>query len=108
MRRAHSFPTWPIAAGGLLLGFAVAELTGVRAIGGVVLFVAALACGLRWRLLLGLPRAVGLVLVFLAGFALSHPLGNAIGAWPAVLVVSALVGLAAWWAADRAPVLART
>ncbi|HMJ03024.1 MAG TPA: hypothetical protein VK506_08775 [Conexibacter sp.] len=94
-------PTSPLAAGGLLLGFAVAELTGVRAIGGVVLFAAALACGLRWRLLLGLPRALALVAVFLVGFALSHPLGDAIGAWPAVFVVSAVVGAIAWRVADR-------
>lgn len=96
-------PTWPIAAGALLLGFVVAELTGTRAVGGVVLFLGALACGLRWRLLLGLPRALGLVAVFLAGFALSHPLGDAIGSWPAVFVVSAVVGGVTWWVADRAP-----
>jgi len=97
-------PTWPIATGALLLGFAVAELTGVRAIGGVVLFLGALACGLRWRLLLGLPRAVALVAAFLACFALSHPLGDAIGAWPAVFVVAAAIGGLSWWVADRAPV----
>jgi hypothetical protein len=106
VRPLDPIPTWPIAAGALLLGFAVAEITGVRAIGGVVLFAGALACGLRWRLLLGLPRALGLVAVFLAGFALSHPLGDAIGAWPAVLAISAAVGGVAWWAADRAPTAA--
>lgn len=94
-------PTWPIAAGALLLGFAVADVTGTRALGGIVLFLGALACGLRWRLLLGLPRALALVAVFLAGFALSHPLGGVIGSWPAVLVVSAAVGAIAWQVADR-------
>jgi hypothetical protein len=94
-------PTWPLAAGTLLLGFAVAEITGVRAAGGVVLFLGALACGLRWRLLLGLPRALALVTAFLAGFALAHPLGHAIGSWPAVLLVAALVGAATWRVADR-------
>ena len=94
-------PTWPIAAGALVLGFGIAELTGVRAIGGVVLFLGGLAGGLRWRLLLGLPRALALVAAFLAGFALAHPLGDAIGAWPAVLLVAAAVGALAWWAADR-------
>lgn len=93
-------PTWPIAAGALLLGFGVAELTGTRALGGIVLFVGALLCALRWRLLLGLPRALALVVVFLAGFALSHPLSSAIGAWPAVLLVSAVVGLVVWHTAD--------
>lgn len=99
-------PTWPLAAGALLLSFAVAEVTGVRAIGGVVLFLGGLACGLRWRLLLGLPRALALVGVFLAGFVLAHPLGHAIGAWPAVLLVASVVGLVAWRVADarRAPV----
>jgi len=99
-------PTWPIAAGTLLFGFAVAEITGVRAIGGIVLFVGGLACGLRWRLLLGLPRALTLVGVFLAGFVLAHPLGHAIGSWPAVVLVAAAVGGIVWRVADspRAPV----
>lgn len=96
----RSLPTWPIAAGALLLGFAVADVTGVRALGGVVLFLGALACGLRWRLLLGLPRALALVGVFLAGFVIAHPLGHAIGAWPAVILVAAVVGAISWRAAD--------
>jgi hypothetical protein len=99
--RSRPLPTWPLAAGALLVGFAVAEITGVRAVGGVVLFLGGLACGLRWRLLVGLPRAVALVLVFLAGFALAHPLGRAIGSWPAVVLVAVVVGAIAWWAADR-------
>jgi len=100
-------PTWPIAAGALLLGFAVADLTDVRALGGIVLFLGALACGLRWRVLLGLPRALALVAVFLASFALAHPLGDAIGAWPAVLLVAVAVGAVAWRAADVPRVAAR-
>jgi hypothetical protein len=104
----RELPTWPIAAGALLLGFAVAEITGVRAIGGVVLFLGGLACGLRWRLLLGLPRALALVGVFLVGFVLAHPLGHAIGSWPAVVLVAAVVGGIVWQVADRRPVGART
>lgn len=96
----RTLPTWPIAAGALLLGFAVADVTGVRALGGVVLFLGGLACGLRWRLLLGLPRALALVGVFLAGFVLAHPLGHAIGSWPAVLLVAAVVGAICWHVAD--------
>jgi hypothetical protein len=96
----RTIPTWPIAAGALLLGFAVADVTGVRALGGVVLLFGGLACGLRWRLLLGLPRALALVGVFLAGFVLAHPLGHAIGSWPAVLVVAAVVGAICWRVAD--------
>lgn len=101
-------PTWPIAAGALVLGFAVADLSGSRPLGGVVLFLGGLACGLRWRVLLGLGRAVALVAVFLAGFVLAHPLGHAIGAWPAVLLVALAVGAVAWRAADAPPRSARS
>jgi len=97
------FPTWPIAAGALILGFAVADVSGSRPLGGVVLFLGGLACGLRWRVLLGLGRAVALVVAFLAGFAIAHPLGHAIGAWPAVLLVAAAVGTLAWRVADTPP-----
>ncbi|MEA2139882.1 MAG: hypothetical protein QOG56_3032, partial [Solirubrobacteraceae bacterium] len=40
--------TWPVASGSLLLGFAVAQATGVRPLGGVVLALGAGWCGLRW------------------------------------------------------------
>jgi hypothetical protein len=101
LQSMRPLPTWPIAAGALLLGFGVAVATGVRPLGGLVLFLGALACGLRWRLLLGLPRAFALVAVLLAGFVIAHPLGHAIGAWPAVLLVAAVVGAIAWRVADR-------
>lgn len=97
----RSLPTWPVAAGGLLLGFGVAEVTGVRALGGLVLFAAALWCGLQWRRAHGLPRALALVAVFLAGFVAAHPLGHAIGSWPAVLLIAAVVGAVVWRAADE-------
>lgn len=95
-------PTWPVAAGSLLVGFAVADLSGVRPLGGIVLFLGALWCGLRWRREAGLAVAIALVAAFLAAFALSHPLGELIGSWPAVLVVSAFAGAIAWARVDRA------
>lgn len=94
-------PTWLVAAGSLLIGFAVADVTGVRPLGGIVLFLGALWCGLRWRREQGLAVAVALVAAFLAAFALSHPLGRAIGSWPAVLVVAAFVGTIVWGRVDR-------
>jgi hypothetical protein len=96
----RALPTWPVAAGSLLIGFGVALVTDVRALGGLVLFAAALWCGLRWRRAHGLPRACALVGVYLAGFVAAHPLGHAIGAWPAVVLVAALVGAVAWRAGD--------
>ncbi|MDQ8044409.1 MAG: hypothetical protein AAGC46_08025 [Solirubrobacteraceae bacterium] len=97
----RTIPTWPVAAGSLLLGFGVAELTGVRAIGGVVLFLGALWCGLRWKELRGLAVAISLVVFFLFLFAISHVLGHQIGAWPSVFVVSAAMAVTTWVAADR-------
>ncbi len=90
-----------MAAGALLAGFAVADLTGVRALGGIVLFLGALWCGLHWKTHRGLPIALSLVFLLLALFALSHVLGDQIGAWPSVFVVSAVMGAAAWAVADR-------
>jgi hypothetical protein len=98
----RELPTWPVAAGSLLVGFGVAQATGVRALGGVVLAVAALWCGLRWRRAHGLARAVALVGVYLAAFALSHPLGSAIGSWPAVILVAVATGATVWVLAERA------
>jgi hypothetical protein len=103
VRKPPTWPTWPIAAGSLIVGFAVADVTGVRALGGIVLFLAALWCGVRWRREVGLGRALGLVLLYLVAFALSHVLARAIGSWPSVLVLSAIVGAAVWaWADARA------
>jgi hypothetical protein len=94
-------PTWPVAALSLAAGFAVADLTGVRPLGGVVLFAAALWCGLRWKATAGLGVALALVAVYLLGFAVSHPLGDRLGAWGAVATISAAVGAVTWAVADR-------
>ncbi len=100
-------PTWILAPLSLILAFAVADLTGVRPIGGVVLFVGTVWCALEWRRDHGLAPALGLVAVVLAGFAASHPLGDQIGAWPSVGVVSAVVGVVIWAAVGRRPRMAR-
>ncbi len=99
----RSVPTWIIAPLSLALGFAVADATGVRPLGGVVLFLAALWCGLTWRRERGLPVALGLVAVYLAGFALSHPLGKQIGSWPGVAVICLAVGAITWAVVRRRP-----
>ena len=94
-------PTWPIAAGALIAGFAVADATGVRALGGVVLLAAGAWCFTRWRAQAGTGRAVALVAFSAAAFVLSHVLADALGTWGAVLTVAALVGVASWALADR-------
>ena len=83
------------AAATFLAGFGAAELTGVRAVGGVVLLAGGIWCVRLALRLAGTGPTVALVAIALALFALSHPLGRAIGAWPAVLVSAALVAAAA-------------
>jgi hypothetical protein len=94
--------TWPVAAGSLMLGFAVAEATGVRSLGGVVLLAGAGWCALRWRRSAGSSRTAALLLVYVGAFAGSHVIADAVGAWPAVLIAAGLTGLAAWALADTA------
>ena len=69
----------------------MAELTDVRAIGGVVLLAGGAVCARMALPIAGVPRTVALLVVALALFVASHPLGRAIGAWPAVFVAAAAV-----------------
>jgi hypothetical protein len=94
-------PTAPLAAAALIAGFAVAQTTGVRALGGVVLVAAVVWCSLRWWRQAGPPRAVALVLIYAAAFAASHVVADTLGTWGAVLTVAAVVGVAAHFLADR-------
>ncbi len=93
-------PTALIAALTLVVGFAVAELTGVRALGGVVLVAGVLWCAVRARAA-GWWRVGAVVLVGAACFAASHLLGRAIGAWPAVVVAALVLGAATFALVDR-------
>ncbi len=106
-----SVPTAPVAAASLVLGFAVAQASGVRALGGLVLLAGVAWCAVRWRRAAGLGAALGLSAVYLAAFALSHVLADALGAWPSVAVAAAVVAGAAWLVADaravRPPLAAR-
>ena len=99
--RLAAYPmTWPVASGSLIVGFAVAQATGVRPLGGIVLALGAGWCALRWRRGVGTARAVALVVVYLAAFVASHLIADTVGTWGAVFLVSALVGVAALLVAD--------
>ena len=102
--------TAAVAAGSLVLGFAVAQLSGVRFLGGVVLLAAGVWCARQWFLLAGKRVMWVLGLTYFAVFVLSHPLGRMIGTWPAVLTVAAVAGFASYLltrpAAERAAQLA--
>jgi hypothetical protein len=92
--------TAPIAAAGLIAGFAVAVGTGSRPAGGVVMAMCGLVCIAIWVRRDGRRTAAALTGTGLAAFVLSHLLGPLIGAWPAVLVVSAATAAVCWRASD--------
>lgn len=94
-------PTSVVAAGSLVVGFAVAQATDVRALGGAVLVAGAVWCGRRWVRRQGAVTASVLLLGYAGGFVGSHLLAREIGAWPSVLTVAGAVGAAAWVASDR-------
>ena len=83
---AWRIATAPLAATGLIGGYAVAVASGSRPLGGVVLAGFGLACVAIWLRRDGRRTAAVLAVAGLVAFALSHVLGLVIGAWPAVLL----------------------
>ena len=74
----------------LAVGFGVAQITGNRPVGGIVLVIGAAICGYRWWQSAGRLPTFASELVFFAAFVASHPLAKQIGAWPAVAVAGAV------------------
>ena len=97
----HPVAVSALAAGSLVVGFAVAQATGVRALGGLVLLAGAAVCAVLWQRRAGTARAAGLVVLFAAAFVGSHVLARVIGAWPSVLTVAAVVGVASLAATSK-------
>jgi len=89
-----------LAATGFIGGFAVAVISGSRALGGVVLVTFGVACIGIWLRRDGRQTAVVLTLAALVAFAVSHVLGLIIGAWPAVLVTAAATAGLCWRTSD--------
>jgi hypothetical protein len=92
--------TAPIAAAGLIAGFAVALATGSRPLGGVVLAACGLICIVIWLRRDGRRTAVLLTIAGLFAFAVSHLLGLLIGAWPSVILVAAATAGVCWRVSD--------
>jgi hypothetical protein len=89
-----------IAAGGLIAGFGVAVGTGSRPLGGIVLAACGLTCMAIWARRDGPRVTAALTATGLVAFAVSHLLGRVIGAWPSVLVVSAVTAALCWRLSD--------
>jgi hypothetical protein len=96
----RDLPTAPIAAAGLIAGYATAVIGGSRPLGGLVLAAFGLTCIAIWLERDGPRTAALLTVVGLLAFALSHVLGLLIGAWPAVLVVAASTAAVCWRVSD--------
>jgi hypothetical protein len=100
IRDLERVPTAPLAATGLIGGFAIAVGSGSRPLGGVFMAACGLPCIAVWLRRDGRSTAAGLTITGLAAFALSHVLGPVIGAWPAVIAVSALTAGCCWRFSD--------
>ncbi len=96
----RAFPTAPIAAASLIVGYAVAVATGSRTLGGVVLALGGLWCIHAWLQRHGARTATTLGCVGLGLFIVSHLLALVVGAWPSVVVVAGAMAWAAWVRAD--------
>ena len=82
-----------LAAATLPVGFAVADLTGVRPLGGLVLLALTFATLVAAKAPPG--RSAAWLLVVGIAFALSHRVAGALGTWGAVAAAAALVTAAA-------------
>jgi hypothetical protein len=83
-----------VAAAGLIGGFAAARSTGRRELGGAVFAAAGAWCAGAWARRNGRPAAAALSAAYVAAMGGSHPLAKKLGAWPAVLAVTAVVAAA--------------
>jgi hypothetical protein len=103
VRKRTVFPTSLLVAGGLVLGFAVAQGTGMRWLGGLLLLGTGLAAARLWVRRRGWAVAVGLAVVYLAAFALAHVLALGLGvpAWISVALVTLVSAGVTHVVADR-------
>jgi hypothetical protein len=92
--------TAPIAATGLIAGYAVAVASGSRPLGGAVLAACGAVCLAVWCKRDGGRTAALLSAAGLLAFALSHVLALITGAWPAVLLVAAATAAICWRLSD--------
>jgi hypothetical protein len=80
----------------LAIGFGAAQVTGNRAVGGIVLIIGAAICGYQWWRSAGPLPTLASELVFFAAFVASHPLAKHIGAWSAVVAVAVAAGVVSY------------
>jgi len=99
--RGVRIPTAVTTAGSLIGGWQLARRTGNRPLGGLVLAAGGVLAGREWARRTSPAVTTALVAAYLGAFGVSHPLAKRIGAWPAVLAVSAVTAAASYAMADR-------
>ncbi len=93
-------PVWPVAAAALPVGFAIAQASGVRPLGGAVMVALLGACA--WRRRGAGPLALAAVgAVAVGAFVASHLLHDALTVPGAVGLAGAVTGAAAYALLDR-------
>ena len=103
LKPAADVRTAPLVALGLIGGYLVARESGIRPLGGVLLGACGAYAGRTWLAKRGPLVTAGLSVLYLGGFGASHPLAKKIGAWPAVVAVSAVSAGAAYALSDAHP-----
>jgi hypothetical protein len=101
LRSADSVSTAPVVATGLIGGYLAARETGIRPLGGVLLGLAGIYAGRSWLAKKGPATTALLSALYVGGFGASHPLAKKVGAWPAVIAVTAIASGASWYLVDR-------
>jgi hypothetical protein len=96
-------PSSLLVAVGLAAGFAVAQGTGVRALGGAIFAGAGLAAGWLWYRRRGAATAAALGAGYVAAFVAAHLLALAVGlqSWLAVGLVTVSAAAVTYVVADR-------
>ncbi|HJD49477.1 MAG TPA: hypothetical protein K8V33_03725 [Corynebacterium urealyticum] len=100
LKNAKDVNTAAVIATGLIGGWLTARETEIRPLGGVILAAAGGYAARSWNAKAGAPTAAALTAGYLGAFGLSHPLAKKIGAWPAVLAVTAASAGAAHFLSD--------
>lgn len=98
--KLNSLPTAALTTAGLVGGYALANTTGNRQLGGAVMAAANVLALPTW-LARGKGTAAALTATYWGAMGGSHPLAKKIGAWPSVGAVAAATAAAAWVASDR-------
>jgi hypothetical protein len=94
-------PSAPLLAAGMVGGFALAQQTQVRPLGGAAMLGANVAAAPKWYAVGGAPLVAGLTTAYWTAMGVSHPLARKVGTWPSVLGAAAVAAGAAWVLADR-------